>query len=61
MEQPMSLNYLFHRHQVSLMRAASAMSIDVRRTHEAFAAAYADRISSLTDTLGATTAPLVRS
>lgn len=56
----MSLNYLLHRHQISLMRAAAAPPGDVRSTHQAFAAAYADEIDALVNPMGATTAPLVR-
>ncbi len=56
----MSLNYLLHRHQVSLMRAAAAPSADVRRAHEGLAAGYADRVTAIGVPAGATTAPLVR-
>ena len=56
----MSLNYLLFRHQVSLMRAARARTIEVRRTHEAFAAAYADRVQTAAATSGASTASLAR-
>jgi len=56
----MSLNYLLHRHQVSLMRASVAPSVDVRRAHERFVAAYADRIAALVEPAGATTARLAR-
>lgn len=56
----MPLNYLLHRHQISLMRVAAAPSVDVRRVHEAFAAAYADRIERLVTPAGATIAPLAR-
>ena len=44
----MALNYLLHRHQTSLMRAASSGPIEVRRAHEAFAAAYAEQINAMT-------------
>lgn len=56
----MSLNYLLRRHQLALMQAAASPTVDVRRAHEAFAAAYADRIAALADQDGATTAPLAR-
>ena len=56
----MSLNYLLHRHQVCLAKAASSPSVDVRRVHESFVAAYADRIAAIVMPLGATTAPLAR-
>jgi hypothetical protein len=56
----MSLNYLLHRHQVSLMRAQAAPSVDVRRAHERFAAGYADRIADMVEPAGATTARLTR-
>lgn len=56
----MSLNYLFHRHQFSLMRAAAAPTVEVRRVHLAFAAAYADRIESVTTSLGAGFGKLAR-
>jgi len=56
----MALNYLLHRHQVSLMQAAAAADrIEVRRTHEAFAAAYACRINGLSTSMGGSTAPLL--
>jgi len=42
------------------MRAAASPSIGVRRTHEGFVAAYADRIAALVEPAGATTAPLAR-
>lgn len=54
----MGLNYLLHRHQVSLMRAAAAPSIDVQRTHERFAKAYAAEIATHVAESGARTAPL---
>lgn len=37
----MDLNYLFHRHQVSLMRAGEATSVEARIAHEALARCYA--------------------
>lgn len=43
----MDLNYLFSRHQVSLMRASAAPCLASRASHRAFAAGYADRIREL--------------
>lgn len=48
----MDLNYLFYRHQVSLMRAAGAASVEARLAHRAFARAYAERIERLRAGLG---------
>lgn len=56
----MGLNYLLHRHQVSLMRATSAPTIEARRVHQAFAAAYAAKVDAAGAAAGATAAPLVR-
>jgi hypothetical protein len=42
----MDLNYLYHRHQVSLMSARAATSPDVRAVHRAFASLYAARINA---------------
>lgn len=56
----MPLNYLFQRHQISLMRASAAPQVEVRRVHQAFAAAYADRIEALVAPTGAIMAPLAR-
>jgi hypothetical protein len=47
------LNYLFHRHQVSLMRADAAISVSTRSEHEGTARCYEDRIRSLQLALGA--------
>lgn len=49
----MDLNYLFHRHQVSLMRADAAISVSTRSEHEGTARCYEDRIRSLQLALGA--------
>ncbi len=43
----MDLNYLLSRHQVSLMRATSALSVEARYAHRAFAKHYAERIREL--------------
>lgn len=40
----MDLNYLLSRHLVSLMRATSALSVEARHAHRAFAKHYAERI-----------------
>jgi len=41
----MDLNYLYHRHGVSLIMAAHAECQNSRAVHQALAAAYASRIS----------------
>jgi hypothetical protein len=40
----MDLNYLYHRHQVSLFMADNAASEQARRTHRELADGYASRI-----------------
>jgi hypothetical protein len=50
----MDLNYLFSRHQISLMRAAGAASAEARHAHRGFASHYAARIDKLQQTSGAT-------
>jgi hypothetical protein len=45
LEQGVDLNYLYHRHQVSLFMAENAGSEPARRIHRQLAAAYAERIS----------------
>jgi hypothetical protein len=40
----MDLNYLYHRHQVSLFNADNARCPDARRAHLGLVAAYAARI-----------------
>jgi len=40
----MDLNYLYHRHQVSLFNAANAACDESRRAHLCLVAAYAARI-----------------
>jgi hypothetical protein len=40
------LNYLYHRHQVSLFRAANAASNAARRAHRGLADGYAARIAA---------------
>lgn len=43
----MDLNELFYRHQVSVARAAMAVTIEARSAHRGLAAGYARRISDL--------------
>lgn len=45
-EYRMDLNYLYHRHQVSLMMAANATSEEARRVHLDLAEGYASRIDA---------------
>lgn len=45
MEQRMDLNYLYHRHQVSLYMAQHAASDCARRVHRELASRYANRIA----------------
>jgi hypothetical protein len=41
----MDLNYLYHRHQVSLFMAENAAGEESRRAHRALADGYAARIA----------------
>ena len=41
----MDLNYLYHRHGMSLMMAANAACENSRAAHQVLASAYASRIS----------------
>ena len=43
----MGLNYLLHRHQVSLMRAEAASCISARSSHRALAFGYARQIEQM--------------
>lgn len=43
----MDLNYLYSRHQTSLMAAAGAASTEARAAHNGLAALYASRINEL--------------
>jgi len=43
----MDLNYLYHRHGVSLMLASRAACTESRTAHSGLAAGYAARISDL--------------
>ena len=45
----MDLNYLFHRHGVSLLMADHAACATSRRAHREMAAAYAVRIADYRD------------
>jgi len=49
----MDLNDLLHRHQISLMRSASAACTPSRLAHLGLARGYAKQIDSLQRTLGA--------
>lgn len=49
----MDLNYLFHRHQVALMRADAAACSSSRHSHLGLARGYAERIRTLQLALGA--------
>lgn len=49
----MDLNDLLHRHQVALMRAANAKSVEAAHSHGGMARGYELRIASLRDLLGA--------
>jgi len=41
----MDLNYLYSRHQISLIKATSAKSPEARHAHQGLANLYADRIN----------------
>ncbi|APR52630.1 hypothetical protein CA223_17595 [Sphingomonas koreensis] len=43
----MDLNELLHRHQISLMCAASALCAEARIAHQGMASLYEDRIRAL--------------
>lgn len=49
----MALNYLLHRHQISLARSAGAASAEARLAHRGLAAGYAARIRALRHQTGA--------
>ena len=49
----MALNYLLHRHQVSLMRSGSAPSREARAAHRGLATGYASQIRALRADTGA--------
>ena len=46
------LNFLLHRHQISLMREAAAAGPEARAAHRGLAAGYARRIGDLQTMLG---------
>lgn len=50
----LDLNYLFHRHQLSLMLGHEAPSREARLAHGGLARGYAARIRSAQHMLGAT-------
>ena len=43
----MDLNYLYHRHQVSLFMATNAATEIARRVHRELAGGYASRIAAM--------------
>lgn len=49
----MDLNDLLHCHQVALMRAANAKSVEAAHAHGGRARGYERRIATLRDLLGA--------
>lgn len=55
----MGLNYLLHRHQVSVAKAASATSGATRHSHEGLARGYAREIETLTRPQRSDRTPLV--
>lgn len=56
----MSLNYLLHRHQISLMRADAATGAEARLSHRALAAGYSLRIDELVGASRGTDMPLIQ-
>jgi hypothetical protein len=42
----MDVNYLLHRQQVSMIRAANASSVESKTAHESLARAYRERINN---------------
>lgn len=55
----MALNYLLHRHQVSLMRADAAACVSARSSHRALANGYARQIELLVQPARQASTPLV--
>lgn len=49
----MDLNYLLHRHQVSLVRPSNAACVDARSVHRELAIGYAARITETRERMGA--------
>ncbi|WP_294192729.1 hypothetical protein [uncultured Sphingomonas sp.] len=56
----MDLNYLLHRHQVSLMRAHDGATSEARCAHRGLAFGYRQRIAALRETMGAAAMTLDR-
>ena len=56
----MALNYLLHRHQISLMRTRSGACPSARAAHRGLAVGYAARIQALRADLGATPMDVAR-
>ncbi len=55
----MDLNYLLHRHQVSLMRSNAAGSPEARHAHNGLVRGYAHQIRELTKSYRSGLQPLV--
>jgi hypothetical protein len=55
----MGLNYLLHRHQVSLMRSDAASCVSARSSHRALAVGYARQIEQLVQPARQASTPLV--
>lgn len=55
----MGLNYLLHRHQVALMMADAAASVEARLCHRQLARGYARRIETMTQVARGNATPLV--
>ena len=55
----MGLNYLLHRHQVSLMRADAALTGEARHSHRQLARGYARQIADLVQPNRSSSTPLV--
>lgn len=51
----MDLSYLYHRHQVSLAAASTALSVEARASHRGLAAAYSASIAQSRAATGAVT------
>lgn len=56
----MDINYLLHRHQVSLMRADGAACSASRAAHHSFARHYAQALEALVQPLRQVQHPLLR-
>lgn len=54
----MDLNYLYHRQQVSLMRADAAACVEARRAHLGLAREYREQIRTVQQALHAGTPAL---